>query len=108
GELGWLNCQVQVSSPRPFALDDLVRRIVAALSEALSASDAEPAHLKVLGQSGDETAIANLVGSEAAAELSLASEIKTTVAELIVNARVAVDPVDLEAVVTRAVAQVAS
>lgn len=107
-ELGWLNCQVKISSAQSFSLDDLVLRIVSALSEALVAGDAEPAHLKVLGQSGAETAIANLVGSEAAAELSLASEIKTTAAELIVNARVAVDPVDLEAVVTRAVVQVAN
>jgi Ni2+-binding GTPase involved in maturation of urease and hydrogenase len=106
-ELGWLNCQVKVSSQKAFLLDDLVLRIVSALSEALAASDSEPAHLKVLGQSGAETAIANLVGSEASAELSLASEIKATAAELIVNARVAVDPADLETVVTRTVAEVA-
>jgi Ni2+-binding GTPase involved in maturation of urease and hydrogenase len=107
-ELGWLNCQVQVSAGKPFALDDLVLRLVAALSGALQAADAEPAHLKVLGQSADETAIANLVGSEASPELSLASEIKTAAADLIVNARVAVDPVDLEGVVTSVVEQVAA
>lgn len=106
-ELGWLNCQVRVASSKPFELDQLVLRLVAALSEALAASDAEPAHLKVLGQAGADTAIANLVGSEESAELSLASEIEATTAELIVNARVAVDPVDLEAVVTRTVEQVA-
>lgn len=105
-ELGWLNCQVRVSSVHPFNLDDFVLRIVTALSEALAKENAEPAHLKVLGQSGSETAIANLVGSEVTPELSLASEIQTKSAELIVNARVAVDPVDLEAVVTRTVEQV--
>lgn len=107
-ELGWLNCQVQVASQRPFSLDKLVLRLVGALREALAANEAEPAHLKILGQAGGDTAIANLVGSEAAAELSLASEIQVTAAELIVNARVAVDPVDLETVVTRAVEQVAT
>lgn len=106
-ELGWFNCQVRVSSQQPFPLDDLVLRIVSVLSESLLASDTEPAHLKVLGQSGTETAIANLVGAETAAELSLASEIKTAAAELIVNARVAVDPADLETIVTTAIEQVA-
>jgi hypothetical protein len=107
-ELGWLNCQVRVGSPSSFKLDNLVLRLVTALSEALAASDAEPAHLKVLGQAGPDTAIANLVGSEASPELSLASEIDSSRAELIVNARVAVDPVDLEGVVTRTVAKVAA
>lgn len=106
-ELGWLNCQVQVESLQPFELDPLVLRIVTALSEALVAGNAEPAHLKVLGQSGAESAIANLVGSETPPELSLASEIRTSHADLIVNARVAVDPAELEAVVERVVQQVA-
>jgi len=108
-ELGWLNCQVKALSPagRKFKLDDLVLRIVATLSDALQTSGAEPAHLKVLGQSGVDTAIANLVESEVSPELSLASEIATSSAELIVNARVAVDPADLETVVTQAVEHVA-
>lgn len=109
-ELGWLNCQVTVSSEsgKKFKLDDLVLRLVSVLSEGLQASGSEPAHLKVLGQAGADTAIANLVGSEAAPELSLASEIATSAADLIVNARVAVDPADLEGVVERAVEQVAA
>jgi G3E family GTPase len=108
-ELGWLNCQVQFEAGRgrSFPLDHLVLQLVTALGQALAASGAEPAHLKVLGQANADTSIANLVGSETAAELSLASEIDTNAAELIVNARVAVDPVDLEEVVTRTVQQVA-
>jgi Ni2+-binding GTPase involved in maturation of urease and hydrogenase len=109
-ELGWLNCQVKAVSPtgKSFKLDDLVLRLVSALGTAFESSGAEPAHLKVLGQANADTSIANLVGSDVQPELSLASEIDTPSAELIVNARVAVDPVDLEAVVTRTVEQVAS
>jgi Ni2+-binding GTPase involved in maturation of urease and hydrogenase len=107
-ELGWLNCQVQATAQKTFKLDAFVLRIVTALSEALQNAAAEPAHLKVLGQSGGETSIANLVGSEAAPELSLAAEIETSSAELIVNARVAADPVDLEAVVAQTVDKVAA
>lgn len=107
-ELGWLNCQVKVTSAKKFKLDDLVLRIVTALSESLRAASAEPAHLKVLGQSADETSIANLVGSEAAPELSLAAEIETSSAELIVNARVAVDPAELESVVVDTMQKVAA
>jgi Ni2+-binding GTPase involved in maturation of urease and hydrogenase len=106
-ELGWLNCQVQAKADRSFALDQLVLRLVQALSTALQSAGAEPAHLKVLGQAAGDIAIANLVGSEASAELSLASEISTSSAELIVNARVAVDPADLETAVRTTVAKVA-
>ena len=106
-ELGWLNCQVQVTSSKLFALDELVLRVVSVLRDALEQANAEPAHLKVLGQFGDNTAIANLVGSEVEPELSLASEIGTASADLIVNARVAVDPLDLESLVNSAVSQIA-
>jgi Ni2+-binding GTPase involved in maturation of urease and hydrogenase len=109
-ELGWLNCQVQAAAAggKRFSLDGLVLRLVERLGAALAASGAEPAHLKVLAQAGADTSIANLVGSEAPPELSLASEIEASAAELIVNARVAVDPVDLEEVVTRVVREVAT
>ena len=59
----------------------------------------EVAHLKVLGQTLNDAAVANLVGSEVESELSLASEIKTQAADLLVNARVAASPDELEVIV---------
>jgi Ni2+-binding GTPase involved in maturation of urease and hydrogenase len=106
-ELGWLNCQVQVSSPQAFSLDAFVLRVVARLRDAFLEQSAEPAHLKVLGQSQANNAIANLVGSEVAPELSLAAEVQVHSAELTVNARVAFDPLELETLVKTAVEQVA-
>jgi G3E family GTPase len=106
-ELGWLNCQLELSSDSEsaFSLDETLLTLVARLRDALVDVDAEPAHLKVLAQSTTETAIANLVGSEVEPELSLASEINTSAAEFIVNARVAIDPDTLQIVVESCVAQ---
>jgi G3E family GTPase len=97
-ELGWLNCQIRLHTAEAdaFALDDVLIALVSRLRDALVARQAEPAHLKVLGQVGTDTGIANLVGSQSAVELSLASEIHTVVAELILNARVAIDPEQLD------------
>lgn len=107
-ELGWLNCQTQFTAATELSLDAVLLRLVQRLSAALLANDAEPAHLKVLGQIGEETGIANLVGSDAGVELSLASHAKAKTLDLIVNARVATSPEELEQVVREVVASVAS
>lgn len=102
-ELGWLNCQVKATvaaGMEKFSLDDVVLSFVEEIGQQLSSSTAEVAHLKVLGQTLENTAIANQVSSGGIAELSLASEIKTEVAELLVNARVAASPGQLETIVT--------
>jgi hypothetical protein len=72
----------------------------------LTKHDAEPAHLKVLGQIGEETGIANLVDSESRVELSLASHAHAPRLELIINARVATSPEELETIVRDVVEQV--
>ncbi len=109
-ELGWLNCQAKFESDddEQFALDELLLSLVRRLRDELLDHDAEPAHVKVMGQSRTESGIANLVGSEADVELSLASEIRSSSAELIVNARVAADPEQLQQAVASAVAAVAA
>lgn len=109
-ELGWLNCQVHVESADPaavFALDELVVAVVTRLGNALVEIESEAAHLKVLGEVEHETAIANLVSSGVGVELSVSSGIKTSAADLIVNARVAASPEDLQRLVEESVASVA-
>lgn len=98
-ELGWLNCQVKAISDVRFELDQLVLELVVRIGKRLSDSGNEVAHLKVLGQTVHDSAVANLVGSGEKAELSLASEIKTMEADLLVNARVAADPDELGTIV---------
>jgi G3E family GTPase len=102
-ELAWLNCQVRVEGG-VFELDDLLVELVRRLQQALLDSDAEPAHVKVLGQVDGRWAIANLVGSDTEVELSSGSGIKTRLANLTVNARVAVDHIRLEAIVRQLLA----
>ena len=102
-ELGWLNARLSLDGDKPFDLDRLVLDIVGRLHTAFRAADAETAHLKVIGLSPDSFAVANLVSNTSQPELSLPSRSQTREAELIVNARVALDPERLEREVRAAV-----
>ena len=102
-ELGWLNSSVRVVSDVEFELDDLLLDIVGRLKTALAEQTAEAAHLKTIGLWEGFFGVANLVSSENAAELSLASNCRVKAADVIVNARVACDPELLEKLVTEQV-----
>ena len=106
-ELGWLNCQTRAQSDAKFDLDDLVLKLVQGIGAELNEAGLEVAHLKVLGQTLNDAAVANLVGSAVESELSLASEIKTQEADLLVNARVAASPDELEQIVNSVTSQLA-
>ncbi len=101
-ELGWLNGTVHVAAPKPFALDGLLLDVVGRLREAL-AGRGEVAHLKAIGLADGPFGVANLVSGQGVPELSLLSRTSATELDLIVNARVALDPEALEAEVRRAV-----
>lgn len=90
-ELGWLNSSAHVSSDQPIALDDLLLDIVRQLHQAIGATG-EVAHLKVIGLGEESFGVANLVSSKTQPELSLESKGKVREADVIVNARVAIDP----------------
>ena len=107
-ELGWLNCQVTAKADEKFELDQVVLAIVRQTASRLKEAKCEIAHLKSLGQTMTEAAVANVVDSDSEAELSLASEIKTTAADLLVNARVAASPEQLEEIVHAACEDVAA
>jgi hypothetical protein len=102
-ELGWLNTNLQVTADAPFSLDELLVGIVERLREALIACDAEAAHLKAIGLWEGAHGVANLVSNDSAADLSLPSDCETRIADLVVNARVAIAPEQLEAEVKTAV-----
>jgi G3E family GTPase len=107
-ELGWLNASAHLSAATPFDIDRVVTGVVDALREPLARLGGEVAHLKVIGlEEGGAFAVANLVSSQTGTELSLPSNTKARDADLIVNARVAIDPEVLEAEVRRAVSDVA-
>ncbi len=107
-ELGWLNAAVKITSQdTPFAMDNFLLELVQRLGTLLREPQAESAHLKVMGQAEDTTAIANLVGSGVAAELSMTSQVTTSAADVIINARVAIDPEQLETIVLEGLNDVA-
>ncbi len=92
-ELGWLNASVRLESDREFSLDELLMQIVQRLQVVLAKHQGEVAHLKVIGQDdGGAFGVANLVSSDTPPVLSLASNCRTAQADVIVNARVAIDP----------------
>jgi hypothetical protein len=102
-ELGWLNANLAVSSEQPFSLDSLLLDIINDLRAAFIQQQAEAAHLKAIGLSDGFHGVANLISNDLPAELSLPAECQTARADLVVNARVAMDPVLLAEEVKRAV-----
>src|SRR5262249_9389359 len=94
-EMGWLNSSIHVAAAEPFELDELLLDIVCHLRDVLARLGGEVAHLKVIGLWEVSFGVANLVSSSAAPELSLPSRCRVQEADVIVNARVALDPNEL-------------
>lgn len=106
-ELGWLNASAKLTSDRPFEIDPLLTGVIDGLRPALAKLGGEVAHLKAIGlEEGGAFGVANLVSSATGTELSLPSNANAREAELVVNARVAVDPAALEREVQRVVREV--
>ncbi|MFO1007415.1 MAG: GTP-binding protein [Planctomycetaceae bacterium] len=98
-ELGWLNSQINVVSSQPFDLDALLLDIIGRLHQRFETIGAEAAHLKTIGLCDGSYAVANLVSNATGPELSLPSKTLTKAANVVVNARVATDPAELETLV---------
>jgi Ni2+-binding GTPase involved in maturation of urease and hydrogenase len=107
-ELGWLNSSLRVTSSNEFSLDAVILSIVENLRKRLSAAGSEPAHLKTIGLWEGFYGVANLISSDTPAVLSLPSHCQAREADVVVNARVAMDPVDLQQQVHAAVTEVAT
>lgn len=101
-ELGWLNLSCQIKSSQPFDLDSLVQKVLLETAEFCKSLNGEVGHLKLIGMDGSGAfSVGNLVATSDNPRLSLKSYAKPSRAELIVNARVAVDPNVLEREVKR-------
>ncbi len=102
-ELGWLNSQATVKGSAPFDLDAFLLDVISRLQQEFAARQAETAHLKAIGMWEGTYGVANLVSSFTGPELSLASRTKVPEVQLVVNARVALDPTELAEIVRPAV-----
>jgi G3E family GTPase len=91
-ELGWLNSSIRVTADKPLSLDAFLLDVVSRLQEELVQSGGEVAHLKAIGLSEVSFGVANLVSSQSRPELSLPARGEVKELDLIVNARVALDP----------------
>jgi Ni2+-binding GTPase involved in maturation of urease and hydrogenase len=100
-ELGWLNSSVELTASKPFELDPFLLEVISGLRDDLRLASGEVAHLKVIGIEDGIFGVANLVSNESGVELSLPSNSQVSHADLIVNARVAVDPDWLQSQVER-------
>jgi hypothetical protein len=101
-ELGWLNCQTQIQSAQPLELDRFLLALVSRLHQVLIHKAAEAAHLKVIGMTDGVYAVANLISNETQPVLSLSSHWTGTKFDLVLNARVAIDPEELETLIREA------
>lgn len=106
-ELGWLNSSMRVTAENPFVLDEVLFGIVEGLRTELATANAETAHLKTIGLWEGAYGVANLVSSDTSAIMSLKSNCQTSEAEVVVNARVAIDPQTLKSLVEKVVQDVA-
>lgn len=106
-ELGWLNCQAELTASSPLDLDAALVNTVSRLQAEFIQADAEIAHLKVIGLADGAYAVSNLVSNSSQPLLSLASTCQTRTAELVVNARVATSPESLEQLVRQAIHKLA-
>jgi hypothetical protein len=106
-DLGWLNSSLLVHGSEPFDLDKLLLGIVTHLRDSFASASVEAAHLKLIGQWEGAFAVANLIASQEAPELSLPSNRQVSRAHITVNARVAADPAVLESQVSASLQGVA-
>jgi len=101
-DLGWVNLTANLVGEASVDLDALAIELVQGISKRIFAQQEEAAvgqiaHLKTSVLAGDTQSIANMVSNDSAVELGLAS--RRDVAgpiQVIVNARVAMDPAKLE------------
>lgn len=103
-ELGWLNCQAKLNANESIDLDRFLMQLLERMHNELVALQAEVAHLKVIGMAEGVYAVSNLVSNADKPVLSLPSKWSGNDIELVVNARVAMAPEELEALVRKSLA----
>ncbi len=106
-ELGWLNLSSELSATRSFDLDALMMKLIERLQSQLVQAGSETAHLKVIGMTNGQTGVVNLISNQSAPKLSLASQATTSNAELVINARVSIDPEILANLVQSSLTEIA-
>ena len=100
--LAWLNATWEVGAAGGFDADGLLRDLLSAIQAGLGEIGAEPAHVKAVLRSCDDTAVAHLVSSDRSPELSRRCGKRLSRARLVVNSRVETKPALLRQQVEKA------
>jgi len=104
--LGWLNAAIKISSDDLFAADEFVRGLFVELRESFKQEKGEIGHLKSVFTSGGKSFWVNLTNLSSDPMKSGAPLAKLSKGSLILNARVQLDPDDLEKIVKDTLAAV--
>jgi len=96
-ELGWLNLSLRVESAQGFQADDLLLDLIERMRDRLAERGAEVAHLKAILRAEAGAAVVNCVGGGSAVRLSERLGAPAPRGELVLNARVHLEPDTLRA-----------
>lgn len=110
-ELGWVNLTATIlAGEQPVDLDGLTQKLVGDIAnQVVEGGRGQIAHLKVSALGGETQSVANVVANDSGVDIGLAAgrAVPGSV-QVIVNARVAMDPDELEKTCRRAVASAGS
>lgn len=108
-ELGWVNITSHWAHRDPMDIDTIAENLVARCQKLLEASQGEVAHLKCVVSASGTQAVANLVSSSGGIDRALRAERPAEgPVQVIINARVAVDPEHLASVCRRAITEISA
>ncbi len=104
--LGWLNAAVLLSASEPFDASNFARKLMMELQEAFRPKGGEIGHLKIVITSAGKSMWANLTRLTGEPSISGEQLDRLSKAALIINARVRLEPEDLEAIVRSVLSRV--
>ena len=108
-ELGWVNLAAAIDpGDQPIELDGLTQQLVGDIArQVVEVGNGHIAHLKVSASGGDTQSVANVVANHAGVDIGLAAgRAVSGSVQVIVNARVAMDPDELETICRQTLASV--
>ena len=97
--LGWLNAAILMSAPEPFDASSFARTLLSELQDTFKQKEGEIGHLKIVITSAGKSMWANLTNLTAEPSTSGDELNNLSKASLIINARVRLEPEDLESMV---------
>ena len=98
-ELAWFDGSFSISAPDSIDMDGSLMKLGSLLRDRLSADKLQIAHVKLLLQAGEHVSSLSIARGGARPELSRPADARSSSLDLLVNARVAAGPNELESVV---------